>query len=121
MAHSGLIEIASHTNSLHFGAIGNPQGNTEPAVVTHQYDKTEAAAMKPIRNSKYHLNYDAATIARTIEQETGQRPRITVWPYGEHSQLAINIVTAHGMPITFGLGDGLSDIHNLADNAAYAD
>lgn len=35
---SGLVEIAAHTNNLHFGAQANPQGNVQPAAAARLYD-----------------------------------------------------------------------------------
>jgi biofilm PGA synthesis lipoprotein PgaB len=113
VAASGLVEIASHTFDLHHGIPANPQGNVEPAAVTRRYDaktgyESEAAYHRRIAD-------DAAKIIGKIARETGKRPRVTIWPYGEHSGEAIAIVTAAGTPITMTLIDTPSTIEELAD------
>src|SRR5690606_15498573 len=37
-ARSGLVEVAAHTDNLHYGATANPQGNSQPAATTRLYD-----------------------------------------------------------------------------------
>ena len=38
ISRSGLVEIAAHTDASHYGALANPQGNTEPAAAVRKYD-----------------------------------------------------------------------------------
>ena len=38
MQNSGLVEIGSHSYNLHKGILGNPQGNSEPAATTREYN-----------------------------------------------------------------------------------
>ncbi|MFI4988042.1 MAG: poly-beta-1,6-N-acetyl-D-glucosamine N-deacetylase PgaB, partial [Alphaproteobacteria bacterium] len=111
---SGLVEVAAHSDNLHRGILANPQGNLEPAAVTRQYDPTsgsyESAAAYEAR-----LKADAAGISAEIARETGKRPRVMIWPYGEHNKLAISIFAAAGMPITTSLATGVGAVRNLAD------
>jgi poly-beta-1,6-N-acetyl-D-glucosamine N-deacetylase len=112
VARSDLVEIASHSNDLHHGILANPQGNLEPAAVTHGFDpragyESEAAYQR-------RLSADAETIAQTIARETGRRPRVTIWPYGEHNGESVAIAAAHGAPLTFTLTDGTASLAALA-------
>ncbi len=111
MMASGLVEIASHTDALHQGILANPQGNAEPAVVTHRFDthsgyETEEAYRR-------RLDGDTEAMARLIQKETGRRPRVLVWPYGEYNRLAVTIGAAHGMPITLSLAEGSATLSAL--------
>lgn len=113
MDKSGLVEIASHTHNLHRGILANPQGNTEPAVVTHQYfPQTHTYESEAAYEAR--LNADAAFSAKKIQQEIGHRPRVVVWPYGQYNQTAVRIFSEHGMPITLTLDDGFGTIKNLS-------
>jgi biofilm PGA synthesis lipoprotein PgaB len=113
VAQSGLVEIANHTRDLHRGIPANPQGNAEPAAVTHRYDpklgyETEAAYSRRIAE-------DAASNDAAIARVTGRRPRVTIWPYGEHSGEAIAVVTAAGTPITMTLIDAPVTLDGIAE------
>jgi poly-beta-1,6-N-acetyl-D-glucosamine N-deacetylase len=113
MAASGLVEIASHTFALHKGIPANPQGNSEPAIVTHGFDAArDAYENDPAYRAR--LDQDAAAMARKIEQETGRAPRALVWPYGENNELAVSIAARNGMSITFSLVDALGSPDQLA-------
>jgi poly-beta-1,6-N-acetyl-D-glucosamine N-deacetylase len=114
MVASGLVEVASHTRALHQGIPANPQGNTEPAVVTHVL---EPASVVYESDAAYRrrLDADTAAMAQKIAHETGRAPRALVWPYGEHNELALSVAAHHGMAITFSLVDGLATVKNLTD------
>ena len=112
IAASDLVEIASHTYDLHRGTVSNPQGNSEPDVTTKSFNPVTGTYETDAKERR-DLEIDAGKIVATIERETGRRPRVTVWPYGEHSENAISIVTASGMPITFTLVDGTATIDKL--------
>ena len=112
MSKSGLVEIASHTDSLHLGILGNPQGNTEPSALTARFDpksgtyETTAAFEKRIAD-------DMAHSSAKITKETGKKPRVMVWPYGAYSGYGMAIANKHGMPITLTLDDGAASVNNL--------
>jgi len=112
VAASGLVEIASHTWDYHRGTPANPQGNSEPAVTTRRFDRATGTYESDAHQIR-ELEADSARMARKIETETGQRPRVMVWPYGEHSEWAISVVAAAGMPITFTLADGMATVGRL--------
>lgn len=112
MTGSGLVEIASHSYDAHHGSPANPQGNSEPAVTTRRFDPFTGAYESNGREREA-LEADTATMALKIQRETGRRPRVMVWPYGEHSGQAISIATASGMPITLSLADGAATVDRL--------
>jgi poly-beta-1,6-N-acetyl-D-glucosamine N-deacetylase len=112
MVASGLVEIASHTMDLHRGIQGNPQGNLEPSAVTRRYDPAKGYETDDAYRKR--IAADTETIARTIEHELGRRPRVMIWPYGEHSGLAISIQGARGMPMTMTLVDAPSVPEDLS-------
>ena len=103
VAASGLVEIASHSNGLHLGIPANPQGNLEPAAVTHRYNPRTGYETDDAYRRR--LNADAAAMNCMIKQEVGYEPRVMIWPYGEHNGLAVDIQAAHGLPITFTLDE----------------
>jgi len=111
LSQNPLIEIASHSDALHQGITGNPQGNEQPAAVTLAY-----------RNGNYETEAEYATRVRgdleasaaRIEQETGRRPRVMTWPYGAFNQIALDSAAALGMPMTLTLTDGIGTTDALA-------
>lgn len=113
LSRSGLVEIASHSDDLHHGILGNPQGNLQPAAVARLYNPTnktyesDAAYTQRIRQE---LKAASASIAKQI----GKKPRVMVWPYGEANQTAIKAAQSVGMSITFGLRDGRNTLADLA-------
>jgi biofilm PGA synthesis lipoprotein PgaB len=109
---SGLVEVAAHTMDLHRGALANPQGNFEPSAVTHRYDPAKGYESDDAYRAR--IVADTEKIAKTIERELGRRPRVMIWPYGEHNERAISIVGALGMPITMSLVDAPATLDGLA-------
>jgi len=112
MADSGLVEIASHSNDLHHGILGNPQGNRQAAATTYAYLKKKQR-YESTKEYRARITRDLRTSSNIIAQRTGHRPRSIVWPYGSYSQPAIEIAAQLGMPITFGLEVGLNSIYDL--------
>lgn len=105
MQDSGLVEIGSHSYNLHRGAIGNPQGNSEPAAITREYD----AKTKTYESDKAY----AARIYKDLKKNNSvlkahglRSPRVMVWPYGRYNMQTINIAKKLGMPIAISLDDG---------------
>ena len=112
MAKSGLVEIASHSHASHMGFLANPQGNSEPALITAAYysdSKTyETAAAERARIAK-----DAQASIDAIYKHTGTRPRAMIWPYGAYNGLGLTVQAQHGMPVTFTLDDGFGKVDKL--------
>lgn len=102
VADSGLVEIASHSYDLHYGIIGNPQKNQQPALVTRAYDP-ETGRYEDAEVSRDRVHADLAANSKLIKRETGKRPRVMVWPYGAYNGTAIEIARDLGMPIAMTL------------------
>ncbi len=113
IAASGLVEIASHSYDSHHGSLANPQGNSQPDVTTRRFDPLTGGSESDAEERR-RLHADSARMALKIESQTGKRPRVMVWPYGEHSEKAISIAAANGMPITFTLVDGAATVDRLS-------
>jgi len=112
MSRSGLVEVASHSNDLHHGLLGNPQGNPQPAGVTriyHPASKTYESDAAYAKRIQQELQAASSSIASRI----GKKPRVMVWPYGEANQALIQAAQAVGMSITFGLRDGRNTLADL--------
>lgn len=101
MQKSGLVEIASHTHDLHHGNPGNPYGS-------------QFAAMFPMyKNGRYEtpaqyekrIYTDLKRSVDVIEQRTGVRPNVLVWPYGQFNQTAQRIARSVGLENDFTLFD----------------
>ena len=128
MMASGLIEIASHSNNLHHGVIGNRQGNSQPAAVTRQYFSTEKH-YEADKEFQKRISQDLQLSSDIILKRTGKRPRVIVWPYGAYSKEVNEIAQKKEMFISLGLGDALNtaqDIsvinrHLISDNPSLAD
>lgn len=114
LSRSSLVEVASHSDDLHRGLIGNPQGNSQPAGVTRIYDpktklyETDAAYAKRIKA-------EIKKCSDVIYQHIGVRPRAIVWPYGESNKMLIDEAKKQGMTIAFGLRDGHNTLADLSD------
>lgn len=106
---SGLVEIASHSNNLHFGVPANPQGNTQPAAATRLYDPT-TSRYEDDQAYRQRITADAQAITRKISAATGQRPRVWIWPYGEANGEAIRVLKEQGYELIMTLDWGLANI-----------
>lgn len=113
IADSGLVEIASHSHDGHHGTLANPQGNSEPDVTTRRFDPA-AGLYESDASKRRRLREDNEKMVQKIEREIGKRPRVMVWPYGEHNELAISVAAESGMPITFTLVDGAATLDKLS-------
>jgi len=118
MFRSGLVEIAAHSNAQHHNILANPQGNTEPAMVTRRFDPVTASYESGEAYEK-RIKADTAAISRIIAHEIGKRPRVMIWPYGETNDFAVSIATADGMPITFTLQDGVATLDRIRASPRY--
>ncbi|SHF79254.1 biofilm PGA synthesis lipoprotein PgaB [Modicisalibacter ilicicola DSM 19980] len=103
---SPLVEIASHTHDLHYGIIGNPQGNEQPAATTPKWTpagyESEQEYLERVRN-------DLTRARDQLERELGEAPRIIIWPYGAYSEAVLDIAGEVGMPHTFSLLAKIND------------
>lgn len=112
ISDSGLVEIAAHTDASHYGALANPQGNTQPAAAIRIYDKntrsyeTEAAFTA-------RMTRDVQTISTKIQRITGKKPRVWVWPYGAESGSTLRIAGENGYQLALTLEDGMGVVNKL--------
>ncbi|MBO9356965.1 poly-beta-1,6-N-acetyl-D-glucosamine N-deacetylase PgaB [Bordetella petrii] len=105
LSRSGLIEIAAHTDNLHFGAPANPQGNSEPAAAVRFYDANRGTYEND-GAYRTRIARDTMAISGKIRRATGKPPRVWVWPYGAESGTALGIVGEHGYQMGMTLADG---------------
>ncbi|WP_227370777.1 poly-beta-1,6-N-acetyl-D-glucosamine N-deacetylase PgaB [Halomonas sp. M20] len=107
---SPLIEVASHTYDMHYGIIGNPQGNQEPAATTPKWTpqgyESEEEYVARVRS-------DLARASQQLERELGEAPKVIFWPYGAYSNATLDIAADVGMPHTFSL---LGKINNTDES-----
>lgn len=113
LQESGLVEIASHSYDLHKSVLANPQGNTQAAAVTRQYDKATASYESDDQYRK-RIHNAMQKSSEFIFQHTGFRPRVLIWPYGEYNEMAVDAAREAGMPITMELNDGNNTLADLA-------
>ncbi|WP_168015070.1 poly-beta-1,6-N-acetyl-D-glucosamine N-deacetylase PgaB [Halomonas salinarum] len=106
---SPLVEVASHSDDLHYGAIGNPFGNEQPAATTSIWSATgyESEADYLAR-----VGADLKRSSERLQAELGTPPRIMVWPYGGYNRAALTLSSQAGMPHTFNLW---SHVNQLAE------
>ncbi|WP_240464733.1 poly-beta-1,6-N-acetyl-D-glucosamine N-deacetylase PgaB [Modicisalibacter sp. 'Wilcox'] len=108
MDASGRVEIASHTYALHYGLVGNPFGNQQPAAVTSAWTTQgyeDAAAYRA------RIREDFRRSQERMRQELGHPARAMVWPYGAYSEATLQMAADAGMPTTFNLISRMDDIN----------
>jgi biofilm PGA synthesis lipoprotein PgaB len=106
MHKGGLVEFASHSWGMHEGTNANPQGNLLPAAASLHYDD-KAHAYEDEAQYRARVGADLQHSADEIAEHTGVRPRAVAWPYGAYTRVGREVAAAHGMPVTFSLGDRL--------------
>lgn len=114
LSDSGLVEIASHSYNSHQAFQTNPQGNTAPALITRIYDQ---AAGKYEDSETYHerIYKDFETSSRILEEKTGKKPKVMVWPYGRYTTAAVIQAQRAGFKMMFTLNDGLASTANIQE------
>jgi biofilm PGA synthesis lipoprotein PgaB len=112
ISRSGLVEIAAHTDASHYGALANPQGNTEPAAAIRVYD---GRGRQYESEAQFHarMGRDVAAITAKIRRATGKSPRAWVWPYGAEGGSTLKIAGEHGYRMALTLEDGPSRVSRL--------
>lgn len=112
IAASGLVEIGAHSDNLHYGALANPQGNLQPAAAALLYDPKTQRYESPGQYMA-RLHQDVQRISAKIKAVTGQAPLVWVWPYGEASGSALEVVDEHGYRLALTLLDGFTRVSEL--------
>ncbi|MEQ1560128.1 MAG: poly-beta-1,6-N-acetyl-D-glucosamine N-deacetylase PgaB [Methyloglobulus sp.] len=105
MVTSGLVEVASHSHSLHKSAISNPQGSLPSAAITRIYNPQTRHYENDVEYIA-RLRADLGRNSALIERETGKKPRTMIWPYGAYNMLGVQAAQAEGMPIIMTLEAG---------------
>lgn len=118
MAKSGLVEIASHTQQLHYGQLANPQGNTQPAAASRRYFPETNSYETQVDFDK-RINADITAITANLEKATGQAPRAWVWPYGAMHGRTWQLAKQQGYQLSFSLDMGLANARNLDNIPRY--
>ena len=108
---SGLVEFASHSFDLHHGITANPQGNTLPAAVSRAYD-ANTNSYESDDEFVARIRSDLSKNSNVIEQLTGKRPRVMVWPYGIYNKTSVEVARSLGMPINFKLVGGNNYVYD---------
>ncbi|OAE52614.1 poly-beta-1,6-N-acetyl-D-glucosamine N-deacetylase [Achromobacter xylosoxidans] len=112
ISRSGLVEIAAHTDASHYGALANPQGNTEPAAAIRAYDaRTGQYETEAQFNAR--MGRDVAAITDKIRAATGKKPRVWVWPYGAEGGSTLRIAAENGYEMALTLEDGPGQLARL--------
>lgn len=106
---SKLVEIASHSYDLHHGVLANPQGNSQPAATSLQFNKVTNSYESADSFNKRVFN-DLKQNNHFIRQLTGQYPRTMVWPYGAYSHLTENMAHSLGLRFSLTLDDGTNSL-----------
>ncbi|RIJ00432.1 poly-beta-1,6-N-acetyl-D-glucosamine N-deacetylase PgaB [Achromobacter sp. K91] len=112
ISRSGLVEIAAHTNASHYGALANPQGNTEPAAAIRAYD-AQTRRYETEAEFDARMGGDVAAITEKIRRATGKKPRVWVWPYGAEGGSTLRITAEHGYQLALTLEDGPGRVGRL--------
>ncbi|MFP1455200.1 polysaccharide deacetylase family protein [Escherichia coli] len=74
--------------TLHFGIQANPYGNLLPAFVNRTW-LAESNRYETETEYRSRIRVDAAKITAKLGENTGKKPQVFVWPYGEANGVAI--------------------------------
>ncbi len=110
---SGLVEIASHGYGLHYGEPANPQGNTQPALVSRHYDP-EKESYETDQDFLARIRKGLAANSELLERKLGIQPRVMVWPFGRYNRPALEIAHKLGMSVAMTLEYGKNDVEDLS-------
>jgi len=118
ISDSGLVEFASHSFDLHHGITANPQGNILPAAVSRAYDANSDSYESDVEFVA-RIRSDLSKNSNVIEQLTGKRPRVMVWPYGLYNKDSVAVARSLGMPINFKLVGGNNHVFDAEWSGDY--
>ncbi|MBF0503821.1 MAG: poly-beta-1,6-N-acetyl-D-glucosamine N-deacetylase PgaB [Candidatus Omnitrophica bacterium] len=109
VAHSGLVEIASHTHSLHQVIVYNPQGNADAAATAHSFDIT-THAYEEDKIYQERVFDDILRSKNELEEKLNIKVRSIAWPYGKYNALTQEAAKQAGIKLTFALNDRRVDV-----------
>jgi len=109
---SGLVFISSHTHDLHKEIVYNSAGNVGPASSLFHFDpQTKNYETEEMFSQR--IAADLQESIRIIQKETGKRPHLLTWPYGEFNNLSLIEAQKLGFEIIFTLESGFADLKHL--------
>ena len=109
---SGLVEIASHSYNLHATVLSNSSGGKQPAAISRIFNPETSTYETDIQYTE-RIRKDLQANSDLILERVGTRPRVMVWPFGQHNMTTIKIAAEAGMDITMTLNAVPSDTKNL--------
>ncbi len=109
---SGLVFISSHTHDLHKEIPYNSAGNVGPASSLFRYD-LETKSYESEEMFFKRVAADLRESIKIIQRQTGQKPSLLTWPYGEFNKLALKEAQKLGFAMIFTLEDGFADLKYL--------
>ncbi|WDU62114.1 poly-beta-1,6-N-acetyl-D-glucosamine N-deacetylase PgaB [Pseudomonas poae] len=118
VSQSGLVEIAAHTDASHTGILANPQGNLEPAATSLRYDPA-TGRYETEAQFQARMRADVTAISNKIQNVTGKKPRVWVWPYGAAKGTSLAIIGEHGYQMALTLEDGLDSSSELMNSPRF--
>jgi biofilm PGA synthesis lipoprotein PgaB len=90
MAHSGLVEFASHSFNLHTGIRGNPQGNEFAAASSRRF--TPGRGYESDTAFRRRISEDLMRSRDQLRSLVGRAPRTMVWPFGRYNGAAVEVI-----------------------------
>lgn len=112
VARSGRVWVASHTHDSHRPGPCNPQGNIEPRAGTFLYLK-DAGRCETDAEFTCRITADLQSSMQELEKQTGNRPWILTWPYGEYNQLGVEAAEKLGFQMILTLSPHLASVQDL--------
>lgn len=108
MAHSGLVEFASHSYDLHRAVRANPQGNELAAAWARIY--RPGRGYESADEFRQRITADLARSSELLTDRLDQRPRAIVWPFGRYNATDIEVARATGFTFALTLDPEPSDV-----------
>lgn len=112
VAKSPLVEIASHTFSMHQAIQYNPWGDVGAAVNVRQYFPAEKHYETEAEYAQ-RLAKDFELQNRLFVEKLGFKPRVIVWPFGKYNSIAWNAAEHAGMRMGLTLDWNMAYLKNL--------
>lgn len=113
MAHSGYVDVVSHTYNMHQGQLINPQGNQAAMAgyynynsVNKTYESDEAFTTR--------VQQDLAKNEELITKHVGKHSPVIVWPYGAYNGLSFAAAKNVGLTMQMTLRPGLTYANDLS-------
>ncbi len=102
-----LVTVASHSHDLHHAVLCNPQSNTAHAATTRMYFP-ETGVYETDEAYRARLRADLVKVREVFQRQLNTVPDIQVWPYGEYSEVALELAQEAGFRMAFGLGNRMA-------------